>query len=153
MDNRKSLSGELGFSIIFIAFSIFIVISAFQISGKEITLSSPGAFPVFVSTVMLIMAILVWREVKKFSPKNVEFPFRKAITMLFTRDVTGMIVLVLIYAFVLSAVGFKISTLVFLWVSMLFLKAGSWKKTLIISFFTVISILLIFSFVFKVILP
>lgn len=153
MNNRKSLPGELGFSIIFVAFSIFIVISAFQISGTEITLSSPGAFPVFVSIIMLIMSILVWREVKGFSPKGVSDKFKQAINMLFKRDVSGMMILVIIYAIALSLVGFKITTLLFLWASMMFLKAGSWKKNLIISFLTVVVIIVLFSFVFKVILP
>lgn len=153
MDNRKPLPGELGFSLIFVSLSIFIVISALYILKADITLSSPGAFPVFVSMIMLITSILIYKEIKKNYKDEVRASFKKTMTLLFNKDVLGMIIFILIYTLVLSIAGFKITTLLFLWGSMIFLKVGNWKKTLIISISTVVIIILIFSFVFKVILP
>lgn len=151
--NKKTLPGELGISLIFVSLSIFIVISALYILKADITLSSPGAFPMFVSMIMLITSILIYKDIKDNSKERYNSSLKKTMTLLFNKDVLGMIIFILIYTIMLSIAGFKITTLFFLWGSMIFLKVGNWKKTLIISVSTVASIILIFSFVFKVILP
>jgi hypothetical protein len=63
------------------------------------------------------------------------------------------IILIFVYALLMSLVGFEISTLLFLFSIMMFLKAGKWPKVLIISSVTLGVIIVIFSTIFNVILP
>ena len=153
MEKRKMINGEKGFVYLLLGFSILTLYFAVQIFKKEVAFSSPGFFPVFVSSIMIITAVLIWREMKKLSPNKSNNKIKETMNSMLNKRVVISIILILIYAFFLGIVGFEISTLLFLFSIMMFFKAGNWIKVLIISVATLGVILVIFSTIFNVILP
>ncbi|HCX03774.1 MAG TPA: hypothetical protein DHM42_04745 [Clostridiales bacterium] len=153
MEKRKMINGEKGFVYILFGFSLVTLYFAIQIFKKEVSFSSPGFFPVFVSSIMIITSILIWREMKKLSPSKSKNKVKETINSMLNRRIVVSIILIFIYAFLLGIVGFEISTLLFLFSIMMFLKAGKWFKVLIISSVTLGVIIVIFSTIFNVILP
>jgi ABC-type multidrug transport system permease subunit len=90
---------------------------------------------------------------KKLSPSKSKNKVKETINSMLNRRIVVSIILIFIYAFLLGIVGFEISTLLFLFSIMMFLKAGKWFKVLIISSVTLGVIIVIFSTIFNVILP
>lgn len=153
MEKRKMINGEKGFVYILIGFSILALYFAIQILKKEVAFSSPGFFPVFVSSIMILNALLIWREMKKLSPNNSKNKIKETMNSMLNKRIVVTIILIFVYALLMSLVGFEISTLLFLFSIMMFLKAGNWPKVLIISSVTLGVIIVIFSTIFNVILP
>lgn len=147
--------GERGLSIILILFSIFAIIESYKISGTKLTSSSPGAFPIFISSMLLIFSIWILGEKRSLSQSKMEIKERlKALgNLIFTKDIVVVLILLIIYSVILELVGFTISTFLFLWIAISFLSSGKILRNLGVSILSVSIILLIFKTIFKVILP
>lgn len=155
MERRHRKPGEMALIYILVFISVFSLFAAYKISGFS-SLSSPGAFPMFTTIVLVVMALGVWREAKNLSPGPVSGmgeKFREVVNLLFTREVAGIILALVIYSLALEILTFIPATLLFLWGSMLFLKAGKWHKALFYSILNMVIIIVIFNFIFKVVLP
>lgn len=156
MEKKELPVGERGLSYILIAISLFVIYTAYNISGKKLTSSSPGAFPLFISVLLLIFAIWIWGEKRKLSP-NPYSSYREKIGALgnkvFTKDVMVVVLLLIIYCISLDIIGFPITTFAFLWLCISYLQRGNILKNLFIAALNLGIIMLIFKVVFKVILP
>lgn len=135
---------KIEFSLIVL--SIFAVFQSFKISGKELTSSSPGAFPVFISILLLIFSLWIFIEGNKKDKATSK-------DKIFTQEIIVIIILLVLYGLLLEKLGFEISTFGFLFISISYLSKKEIFKNLIISSLTVVLIIFIFKTVFKVILP
>lgn len=156
MEKKRLKPGERGFGIILIIISILAIFQSVGISGAEITPTSPGAFPLFISTISLMFAIWIWAEKRSLSSQKHLSIWEKSksiVKMLISKDIAVMIIFLFIYSLVLEYFGFEISTFLFLWVSMVFLARGKVFKSFGVSLFIISIILVIFKTIFKVILP
>lgn len=156
MGKKQLQIGERGLSFILILFSIFAIYESYKISGTKLTSASPGAFPLFISIMLLIFSIWIWGEKCKLSlSSKLKLGDRiKALgNLLFTKEISVVIILLIVYASVLELLGFTLSTFLFLWITISFLSSGKILRNLGVSVLSVSIILLIFKTIFKVILP
>lgn len=145
-DRRRP--GETLFGAFMLAASLFLLWSAYGISGFE-ALSAPGAIPMATTLVMVVTAALVLM-------KTVRLPLDTAETI--AKDILPVVVL--FFAVLLVAYGVLLRPLGFLPTSALFLVAGikflgrkSWPWTIFVALASLIVIWLVFRIVFTVLMP
>lgn len=158
MKIRKLENGELASIILFGMLSVVLLVLSIQMFREEMDLSSQGAFPLLLSSLMLVMVVLMFIELNRYDraiDKGAVLSEKiKAIyAYLFAGKILPMIIMIVIYAIALPRIGFIISSFLYLFVSMVMLKREAIKKSLLASIGIVAFILVIFQFIFKVILP
>lgn len=129
-----------------IILSVFAIFQSLKISENELTTTSPGAFPIFISTLLLVFSVWIFIEGRK-KHKN---PSKDKI---FTKEIISIIILLILYSLLLESIGFEIATLGFLFLSMSYLSKKNTIRNLLISLLTVGIIIFVFKTVFKVVLP
>lgn len=149
--NKTEKPGELYFIIFLFLLTGAFLFESFKLKGiMQGSSNGPGAIPQLMSLTILFMLCLVCiqyvRNHKEAAPV-------KVLRYLFSTEVITLLVLVTLYAFLLELLHFEITTLLFLWAGMFLLERRNPFKKLIISVCTLGSIILIFAYVFKVILP
>jgi putative tricarboxylic transport membrane protein len=140
--------GELAFNLIMVLGSLFLLWSAFGISGFE-ALSAPGAVPMVTSATMLVCAGLIMRETLAKSKVTGEK---------LQRDILPLSVIVTIgavvgYALLLKPFGFLPTSFVFLLVLIRFLAGYSLVRSALLAAGIVLVVYLIFRIVFTVLMP
>lgn len=135
---------KIEFSLIIL--SIFAFFQSFKISSNELTPTSPGAFPLFISVLLLIFSVWIFIEGSK---KDVSTSQDK----IFTKEIIFLVILLILYSLLLETIGFEIATLVFLFLAISYLSKKNIIRNLLISLLTVGIIIFVFKTVFKVILP
>lgn len=154
---RTRRPGETVFGWLMLALSAWLFFEAWRISGFE-SLSSPGAFPMATSFVMVIASVLtIVRNRKERVPGAAPLGF-KARWSRFTGQVAPPIVLVYVaiivgFAVLLEPLGFVLAAGAFLFVSMLFLAGGGPLRAAAISIFSLVAVYAIFRLLFQVVLP
>lgn len=144
MEGGVNLERKIEFSLIIL--SIFAFFQSFKISGNELTPTSPGAFPLFISVLLLIFSVWIFIE---GSRKDVSTSQDK----IFTKEIIFLVILLILYSLLLETIGFEIATLVFLFLAISYLSKKNIIRNLLISLLTVGIIIFVFKTVFKVILP
>ncbi len=135
---------KIEFSLIVL--SLFAIFQSLKISGKELTTTSPGAFPLFISILLLGFSIWIFIEGRKIN----KIPSKDKI---FTKEIIFIAILLILYSLLLESLGFEIVTLGFLFLSISYLSKQNIIKSLFISLLTVGIIIFVFKTIFKVILP
>lgn len=158
MKIRKLEKGEQPFILILSIFSLVSFIASIQMFMKDTSLSSQGAFPLLISSLLLIMSAIMIYEIRRCPSafeKNINLVNKIKATFeeLFPGKILPVVIMVIIYGIALPRVGFIISTFFFLFLSMITLKKGNIKMSLIVSAGLVVFILVLFQFIFKVLLP
>lgn len=145
-DGRRP--GELGFALILTAASLYLLYSAYGISGFT-ALSGPGAIPMATTLVMLVTAGIV--AVRTWRLPRVE-------TETLARDilpptVLAFIVFLIVFGLLLRPLGFVPTAALFLIVAVRMLARRGWGYTLAVSLGALVVIWLVFRVVFTVLLP
>lgn len=158
MKIRKLEKGELIAILAFALLSVILFILALQVFLKDPTLSSAGAFPFLMTTLMLIMSGLMLFELRKYASAyeektNVLEKFKESSIYIFPDKIFFILIFIVVYAIALPKVGFIISTALYLFISMITLKNKDILKSLVVSIGIVAFILVVFQFIFKVMLP
>lgn len=140
--------GELVFNLIMVLGSLFLLWSAYGISGFE-ALSAPGAVPMVTSATMLVCAVLILRETWAKSKGTVEK---------LERDILPLSVIVTIaavagYAFLLKPLGFLPTSFLFLLIMIRYLAGYGFLRSALLSAAIVLVVFLIFRIVFTVLMP
>lgn len=144
----KRQPGELVFTLALLSASLFLLYSAYGISGFE-ALSAPGAVPMATTGVMVITGLVILRDTLRKE---------RATTQTLRRNVLPAVVVVPIamiagYALLLRPLGFLPTSALFLVVMVRFLSRRSWAFCLAVSAGTVIVIWAIFRLIFSVLMP
>ncbi len=120
---------EKKIDITLIVLSLFAVFQSVRISGRELTPTSPGAFPLFISILLLVFSIWIYIE----DNKKVESKFEGSI---FSKEIIVIIILLVLYGLLLELLGFGIATFGFIFISTCYLSKGNIIKNFIISSLT-----------------
>ena len=140
--------GERIFCFLLVLGSVYLFWQAYNISGFS-SLSSPGAFPIAASAVMVLAScVTFFNTLKAPAAEGVRFVYH-----CFPPIVAVIMALILIYSVVLESLGFVLSSFAFLFVSIQFLYRRSVLTTLTISLLALIVVYIIFRLVFQVVLP
>lgn len=147
-DKRTRSAGELALNAGLFIVSLALLWSAYGISGFE-SLSSPGALPMAVAFVMVVSSGLILLQ-------NVLHTERDDTR--FFRDILPPVVIVMMlfitgYAVLLVPLGFLPTSLLFLVVSILYLRRGGFVFALSVSVGSLIVIYIIFRLIFTVLMP
>lgn len=145
-EHRRKRRGEDVFGLIMVVISFGIFWQAYSIAGFS-ALSSPGAFPMAAAAMMVVGALTVaYGNLKNAAPRD-DAPILPVTVALFTG-------LVIVYAVLLSPLGFLPASFLFLFAGMrLLYPRGGWVRSGIIALGALILIYVIFRLVFQVILP
>ena len=142
--------GETGFNILLLLGSIFLFYQAYKIAGFS-ALSSPGAIPMAASAVMVISACII--VVKDLARPKAEGGAKAFFTQILPFTIAVMCGLIILFAVVLQKLGFVLTGLLFLWVSIWFLQKRSPLSAALIALLCVVIIYVLFRLIFQVILP
>lgn len=140
--------GELVFNLAMTGGSLFLLWSAYGISGFE-SLSAPGAVPMVTSATMLVCAGLTLRETLRKSAVTGERLERDILPL----SVIVTILLIVGYALLLQPLGFLPTSFLFLTALIRYLSGRSLVNSALISLGTVAVIYLVFRLIFTVLMP
>ncbi|WP_022665792.1 tripartite tricarboxylate transporter TctB family protein [Desulfospira joergensenii] len=151
----KLIPGETSFIWMLLVFSLVTLILACRISGFS-SASSPGAFPMFSSAVMLVSVVWIGGRSlggKKDGTQSLKDEVQgaaKAVVPPVFLMYTGLVIL---YMFLIVPLTFLPASFGFLALAMIFLRGSSPGKSLLISGLTIGIIYLVFHYLFRVVLP
>ena len=153
MEQSKPLRkpGELGFSLLALLFGALGYYFATSMTSGE--LSSPSVAPKTASVIIMIMAFASFVKSLRHKTK-VEANFSAITKYLFTRDVVVILALLGCYAVALPILHFPIASFLFLIVALVYLQ--NFKRIPMctaIALVSVIVLVAIFNYIFKVQLP
>lgn len=140
--------GELVFNILMVLGSLFLLWSAYGISGFE-ALSAPGAVPMVTTAAMVICALIILRDTLRKSPITGEKLERDILPL----PVVVTIAMIAAYALLLKPLGFVPTSLLFLVVMIRYLARCSLLRAVLLSVMIVALIYLVFRLVFTVLMP
>lgn len=158
MKKRKLEKGELGFIAVLGIFSIICLIASLRIFVTAPTLNGEGTVPLITSCVLILMILVMLFEMRG-CPRGFERgtalgqKARELLQFLFPGMVGPIILYCLVYAVLLKILGFIVSTLIFLVVSMITLNREHKLRSVVVSAVTLACIVILFQFIFKVQLP
>jgi hypothetical protein len=149
-DTTTRRPGELIFNCILLAFSLFMLWQAYQISGFS-SVSSAGAFPMAMASIMAVTsAISIIANVKRRAGPE---PFKSFKTQILPKAVVVFALLILAYSLLLEPLGFILASFAFLLVASSFLQGGNIKRALLLSTLSIIGVYIVFRLIFQVVLP
>lgn len=140
--------GELVFTLAMVLGSLFLLWSAYGISGFEAK-SAPGAVPMVTTAIMVICGLLILRETLGKSAATGETVSRDILPM----PVIVTIVAIAAYALALKPLGFLPTSFLFLTGLIGYLAGGNFLRAAIQSLLIVALIYLLFRIVFTVLMP
>lgn len=147
--------GERGFSLFLLMFSVTAFWQSYAISGFT-GLSTPGVFPMLASATMIVAAVCILLQNLRHSgdlPKNVALSGSGFIQTILPRRLVVMLLLITSYLVAMPAIGFLLSSAVFLFLSFSYLWRRSFVISLLITIVSVGSVYLVFRKLFQVVLP
>lgn len=148
---------EILIGIILFFFSIFVYVESVKLPDFGKSYESPGLLPAFIAIVMFILSIImIMGEVKKeLKLKRENKKPQDDITEepLWNKRVIVAIIIILFYIVILPYTGFLVSSIIFLFVLMLFLRAGNIFLVGLISVSVPIAIQYLFANIFKQLIP
>lgn len=145
-DTRRP--GEAGFTILLLLASLFLLWSAYDISGFE-ALSAPGTLPMVTTLIMVITGGLIMLRTIKLPPISGETFGQNILPM----ALVIMAVLLVCYGLLLKPLGFLPTSMLFLTISIKLLWRQGWVKTLGVSFLVLVIIYIVFRIIFTVLMP
>ncbi|MBH0236474.1 tripartite tricarboxylate transporter TctB family protein [Methylobrevis albus] len=140
--------GELVFNLAMVLGSLFLLWSAYGISGFE-ALSAPGAVPMVTTAAMLVCAVLIFRESLRKGASTDETVARDILPL----PILVTIAAVAAYALLLRPLGFLPTSFLFLTGLIYYLGRYSLLRAALLSALIVLIIFLIFRIVFTVLMP
>ena len=157
MKPRQMIKGEMACACTLLMVSLLTFAAALKLFLENPGVATQGTFPLAASSIMVLSSLVMLGEMKCLSPSFAEGEkenrVMKTLRFLFPDKMAPVMLLIVIYAVMLPAVGFVIATAAFLFLIMMLLKAGKWQRCLLISAGLVAGIMLIFQFIFHVVLP
>ena len=158
MEKRTPQKGEQGFLLALGLFALICFIASLKLFIAAPKLSGEGTIPALCSLIMLLMTGAILLELRG-GPRPFEdgLPFVKkaknTFAFLFPGKVGIIVLYCVLYAVALSFIGFAVSTVLFLALSMLTLNHEKKLRMLVISGITTVCVLVIFQYIFQVQLP
>ncbi|MDQ7859630.1 MAG: tripartite tricarboxylate transporter TctB family protein [Armatimonadota bacterium] len=131
-----------------IALAVFVFYRASRMSSFGTDPGSPGVFPALVALVLLVCALLIWRE--RPAPGGAS-PAADGGGVTATALIAALMAIA--YGVVLRKLGFIGASVLYLAASFLWLRASAWWKSILLAGVAVAITFVVFRHVFLVILP
>jgi len=151
--------GEKGFTVFLMVLGLFFTYHAILMFIKSPGAASYAAVPLFVSVLVVIFTSVIFISDFKKKTHNTENMgviaiFKNAISYMFPKDVLVIMLFILLYCIgIYWGLGFYIVTPIFLWCCMSYLMAKNYIHNILWTALSLAFIFLMFSTIFKVVLP
>jgi putative tricarboxylic transport membrane protein len=145
---RQKQPGETVFGFLMLAMSLFLLWTAYGIAGLS-SLSSPGAFPLAASAVMVLASAVT-------VVKNARLPAEQGgafFTQVMPTIVGVFCGLVAVFAVLMESAGFLVSAFIFLLSSIWFLHRRGPLRALLLTLLSITVVYVVFRLIFQVVLP
>lgn len=156
MTQRPPLqNGERAFNGLLLIFSLGVFYAAYRISGFS-SISSPGAFPIGLSLLMVgSMVVIIIGQLRRAKPDNdgALDEVHRFLSEHFPLTFVIFALLAIGYLALLEPLGFVASTVLFLFVSMVYFNRGRWLMSALIAAGSIVIIYALFTLLFQVYLP
>jgi putative tricarboxylic transport membrane protein len=146
------LPGEVGFVLVLLLVSVFMLWQAFLISGFD-SLSSPGVFPMIATATMLVSGLIILGDTRRLPPEDGGGGWERFRRRIAPLPIALFTALIVAYVLLLERAGFLLSSYLFLVASMLLLGSRRIVLTLLVSAGALAAIHIVFRTVFSVVLP
>ncbi|MDO5620268.1 MAG: tripartite tricarboxylate transporter TctB family protein [Paracoccus sp. (in: a-proteobacteria)] len=144
--NQRS-AGELVFNALLFLASLFLLWTAYNISGFS-SLSSPGTLPMALTFAMVVTSGMILRNTLQ-SPRDGSSFF----TDILPARVVILTVLIAAYAVLVVPLGFLPTSLAFLFLSILYLRRGGVLSAFGLAVLSLAVVYVVFRLIFSVLLP
>lgn len=142
------MKGEKLFSYLMAAASLmFLIGSLFIVPFDELTASSSGGYPIFISVLCLVLSLAVALGKHPQADESGE------LQPVFDSVIVAFMIMLVLYVVGIIYIHYVPATLLFLFAAMFYLKRDNWKRAALISYISTFMILLIFKYAFSVIMP
>lgn len=128
----------VGISLLFLAGALQIV------PISELSVISPGGYPVFIAILCTVLAGIVAMHPKQDQVEE------KA---LFSPVIKAFLIMLVLYVLAIIYLHYVIATLLFLFAAVLYLKRKDWRTAILVAYISTFMILLVFEYIFGVVLP
>lgn len=135
--------------VLFALSLLFMAGSAGITPMAKLHITSPGAYPLFVSLLCLLSAGAVTADTLKAHPDENDAPDWP----LFSWEMLCFMALMLMYYVTMFYYHYTLSTLLFTFLGTYFLNREDWKTSLLVAYISTFIILLVFKHAFSVIMP
>lgn len=146
--NSPRRPGEVLFTCLLIAVSLFLLYTAYGIAGFD-ALSSAGAIPMITTATMVICGLIILRQNVKQRPSETETVRRDILPV----PVIVTMVAIFAYAIFLKPLGFLPTSFLFLLVLIRFFSGRSLRFSVVAALVSVAAIFVIFRLIFSVLMP
>ncbi|MBX9612835.1 MAG: tripartite tricarboxylate transporter TctB family protein [Burkholderiales bacterium] len=153
--SRPRLAGERVFTLLLIAFSLFMLWQAYGIAKFE-SITSAGAFPMFATAVMVVTGLLIAGQTARARAAPGlpgESLFNQFVRQITPGVLVSFTLATAVYMALLDKLGFLLASYLFLAVSMWLLGSRRIVLNLLVSALSLAAIYVIFQTVFSVVLP
>ncbi len=150
---KPRLVGEVFFVLLLLAVSLFLLWSAYTISGFE-SFASAGAVPMAAAGLMAVCALAILVQTLRRPADTTEAStLRRLMVQVTPPALLVMLVLIVLYVVLLEQIGFLLVSFLFLLASMFVLGSYRWVMNLVVSVGTLGVIYIVFEELFSVVLP
>ena len=142
------MKGEKKFSILLLLISVlFLIGSLFIVDFKDLTITSPGGYPIFIAVITVLCALYV----VFVQNKNLTDPADAR--SVFDSTIIAFMVMLILYVVLIYFIHYTLATLIFLFAAMVYLERKNWRRAILVSYISTFMILLVFKYIFSVIMP
>lgn len=142
------MKGEKKFSILLLLISVlFLIGSLFIVDFKNLTITSPGGYPILISVVTVLCALYV------VFVKNKNLTDPDDARSVFDPTIIAFIIMLILYVVLINIIHYTLATLIFLFAAMVYLERKNWRRAILVSYISTFMILLVFKYIFSVIMP
>ena len=172
-EQKPFRSGEKGFAVFWLLFGGFFFYQSILLYQKHPGLDSCAAIPLFVTGVVVVCSLIILLIDRKAPSESTGKPagavLKNTLHTMFPIDVVVTLAMILLYCIALNAGwGFYPSTCIFLWVAMTWFMRKQYRvetgidvkalakvalKNVLWTAVCVLFILVVFTYLFKVVLP
>lgn len=144
--------GEMYFTLILLLINIAFLVESSKMEGiLQKSYNKGGFLPQIISITSIIMIVII--GLRGFKDESKAVKLIEVFRYVFSRDVLIMLTMVIVYALVLKHLRYKLSTFLFLFLSMISIDRYKPFYKIITSFCIMAASVFIFSTIFKVLLP
>lgn len=151
-EKHRRLPGEAGFSLLMLAVSLALAVSAYHIPLPRQgggALSGPGAFPLGVAGVMVISSLAIVVRTLGLQRSETTRSWRQILPW----PVIFIILMMVIYGLALDMVGFLPVSFLFMAIAIKVLHRASLARAALISAGALLIIYVVFRLIFSVLMP
>ncbi len=156
--DRKTKPGEKGFTVILLLAGLFVTMESLKMYREDPQLQGYGTVPLICGVLLSLFSIIILLKNLRTESEIKGMSFKEktsaVVRHLFIMDVVVMLLLIVAYCLLLYfGIPFVISSPIFLWASMSYLRRTGYVKNILFTAVVMAFVIVVFHVAFGVVLP